>query len=63
LQGELGWVVMKAIEKDRNRMKQREKTIPPQAGIRIADALDRLIELFTATNKPGDAKKWQAERA
>jgi eukaryotic-like serine/threonine-protein kinase len=44
-------------------MKQREKTIPPQAGTRIPEALDRLIELSTATNKPDDVKKWQAERA
>jgi len=26
-------------------------------------ALDRLIELFTATKKAGEVKKWQAERA
>jgi tetratricopeptide (TPR) repeat protein len=44
-------------------MKQREKTIPPPGRIRIPEALDRLIELSTATNKPDDAKKWQAERA
>lgn len=25
--------------------------------------LDRLIELSTATNKPQELKKWQAERA
>ena len=44
-------------------MKQREKTIPPQASTRIPEALDRLIELYTATNKPDEVKKWQAERA
>ena len=44
-------------------MKQREKTIPPQGKIHIPDALERLIELSTATNKPDDVKKWQAERA
>jgi eukaryotic-like serine/threonine-protein kinase len=44
-------------------MKQREKTIPPQAGTRLPEALDRLIDLYTATNKPDDVKKWQAERA
>ena len=44
-------------------MKQWEKTIPPQAGTRIPEALDRLIELSTATNKPDEVKKWQAERA
>ncbi len=44
-------------------MKQREKTMPPQANTRIPEALDRLIELFTATNKPDDVKKWRAQRA
>ena len=44
-------------------MTQRGKTIPPQACTRIFGALDRLIEVSTATNKPDDVKKWQAERA
>jgi eukaryotic-like serine/threonine-protein kinase len=44
-------------------MKQREKTIPPQGVTRIPEALDRLIEFSTATNKPEQAKKWRAERA
>ncbi len=44
-------------------MKQREKTIPPQGSTRLPEALDRLIELYTATNKPDEARKWRAERA
>jgi hypothetical protein len=44
-------------------LKAREKTIPPQGAIRVPEALDRLIELYTATNKPDEVKKWQAERA
>jgi hypothetical protein len=44
-------------------MKQREKTIPPVAQARLGEALDRLIELYTATNKPDEVNKWQAERA
>jgi eukaryotic-like serine/threonine-protein kinase len=46
-------------------MKAREKSIPQTGGgeLRIPEALDRLIEFYTATNKPDDAKKWQAERA
>jgi hypothetical protein len=43
-------------------MKQRQKTIPP-GSIRTPEALDRLIELYTATNKPEEVKKWRAERA
>jgi len=44
-------------------MKQREKAIPKEGETRIPEALDRLIELYTATNKPDEAKKWRAERA
>ncbi len=44
-------------------MKAREKTMPPQAAMRIPDALDRLIDLYRATGKPSQVKKWQAERA
>jgi len=44
-------------------LKQWEKSIPPQAANRLPEALERLIELYTATNKPDEAKKWQAERA
>ena len=29
----------------------------------ILEALDRPIDLSTATNKPDDVKTWQAERA
>jgi hypothetical protein len=46
-------------------MKTREQTIPKTGGgeLRIPQALDRLIELYTAINKPDEAKKWQTERA
>lgn len=44
-------------------MKAREKTIPPQGKVRLIEALDRLIELYSATNQPDEVKKWQAERA
>ena len=46
-------------------MKTREKTIPQQNGgeLRIPEALDRLIGLYTATNKADEAKRWQALRA
>jgi hypothetical protein len=46
-------------------LKSREKTIPKTGGgeLRLPEALDRLIELYTATNKPDEAKKWRAERA
>jgi hypothetical protein len=44
-------------------MKAHEKTIPSQGNTRIPEALDRLIELYTATNKPDEVRKWQAERA
>ncbi len=42
-------------------MKQREKSITKGGETRIPEALDRLIELYTATNKPDEAKKWRKE--
>ncbi len=51
------------LRKGYEGMKQRETTIPPQAATRIPEALDRLIDFSTATNKPEEVKKWQAERA
>jgi hypothetical protein len=41
----------------------RERTILPLGQILLREALDRVIELSTATNKPDEVKKWQAERA
>ena len=40
-------------------MKQREKTISnvPQTATRLPESIDRLIELYTATDKPDEAKK------
>ncbi|HMO36467.1 MAG TPA: hypothetical protein PKA06_10535 [Gemmatales bacterium] len=51
------------LVKGYDRLKAREETIPPQASTRIPEALDRLIELYTATNKPVEAKKYQELRA
>jgi hypothetical protein len=44
-------------------MKQREISIRAHALIRLSQAFDRLIELYTATNRPDEVKKWRAERA
>jgi hypothetical protein len=46
-------------------MKQREESIPKSGGAerRIPEAIDRLIDLYTATNKPDEVAKWRAERA
>jgi hypothetical protein len=38
-------------------MKQREKTIREQGKIRLPDAIDRLIELYTLTKKPDKVKE------
>jgi hypothetical protein len=40
-------------------MKEREKTIPPRWATRIPEALDRLVELYTATKKPDEANKYR----
>jgi hypothetical protein len=42
---------------------QRANSIPPKSTTAILEALDRLIELYTATNRPDEAAKWRAERA
>ena len=44
-------------------IKVRAKDIPEAGSTRIPDALDRLIELSAATDKPDEVAKWQAERA
>ena len=44
-------------------MKEREESIPAIGRPRLVEAVDRLIELYAATDKPGQVKKWQAERA
>jgi serine/threonine protein kinase len=43
-------------------LKAREKSMP-QGSTRIPEALDRLIDLYTATNKPDEAQKYRALRA
>jgi hypothetical protein len=44
-------------------IKKREKTIPLQGRLRLAEAAGRLIDLYTATKKTDELKRWQAERA
>jgi serine/threonine protein kinase/tetratricopeptide (TPR) repeat protein len=39
-------------------MAQREEDIPGEARFRIADALQRLVQLYEAWNKPEPAAKW-----
>src|SRR5205085_3919931 len=42
-------------------MKQREKTIPPPGQIRIPEAIERLVQLYEATDNPDEAAKWRKE--
>jgi hypothetical protein len=42
-------------------MKQREKTIPEQGKARLTEAIERLVQLYEATDKKDDAAKWQKE--
>jgi tetratricopeptide (TPR) repeat protein len=51
------------LHKGYEGMKQREKMIPPSGKKLLPETIDRLIELYAATNRPDEAKKWQAERA
>ena len=49
--------------KGSREMMMRESTLSTTGKVRLAESLDRLIDLYTATNKPDDVKKWKAERA
>ena len=49
------------LRKGYEGMKAREKSMPPRSP-RIPEALDRLIQFYTETNKPDEVKKWQAEK-
>jgi serine/threonine-protein kinase len=53
------------LRKGYEGMKAREEKIPKTGGgeLRIPEALDRLIELHTATNNPDEVTRWQSERA
>ncbi|XZE46977.1 tetratricopeptide repeat protein [Pirellulaceae bacterium SH467] len=44
-------------------MKEREEKIPPKGAVRLPASLDRLIEFYTATNKPEKTAKYQYLRA
>ncbi len=41
-------------------MKDREANIPPAAQPRLPEAIRRLVDLYTAWDRPEDAAKWQA---
>jgi hypothetical protein len=42
-------------------MKQPEAKIPPQSKIRLTEALERLVQLYEAMNKPDETAKWHKE--
>ena len=44
-------------------MRQREKSITRRHANSLPQALERLIGLYAATNKPDEVKRWRAERA
>jgi len=41
-------------------LEKTEPTIPPQAKYNLRDALERLVQLYTAWGKPAEAAKWRA---
>ena len=41
-------------------MKDREANIPPAAKTRLPEAVQRLIDLYIAWDRPEDAAQWQA---
>jgi predicted Zn-dependent protease len=44
-------------------MKQREKSIPPQDKVRLLEGLERLVQLYDATDKKGKAETWRKKLA
>jgi hypothetical protein len=40
-------------------MKQREAKIPASAKIRLAEAVERLVQLYDATGQKGNADAWR----
>ena len=40
-------------------MKDREAKIPPAAKTRLPEAIRRLVDLYTAWEKPDEAEKWK----
>ena len=42
-------------------MKAREAKIPPTSKTRLPEAIRRLVDLYTAWDRPEDAAKWQKE--
>jgi hypothetical protein len=43
-------------------MKKREKTIPPPGRPRLVEAVERLVQLYEALGKKGEAARWKKER-
>jgi hypothetical protein len=44
-------------------LKQRATTIPGVARVRLAEAAERIVQLYDAWHKPAEAAKWRAELA
>jgi hypothetical protein len=44
-------------------MKQREVSIPPEGKPRLRETLERLVQLYEATNRPGQAAGWKQKLA
>jgi hypothetical protein len=40
-------------------MKERAAKIPPQGKARLSEAIGRLIDLYTAWDKPDQAAEWR----
>lgn len=41
-------------------MKEREAKLPPFGKTRLNEAIQRLVDLYTAWDKPEEAAKWKA---
>ena len=43
-------------------LKRHEAEVPATAKARVAEALERVIQFYEATDKPDEAAKWRARR-
>jgi hypothetical protein len=43
-------------------MKKQEAKLPPQGKARLIEAVERLVQLYEATDKKDEAAKWRKKR-
>ena len=47
------------LRKGYEGLKRNQARIPPEARFRLTEALERLVQLYEATNNKAEAEKWR----